>query len=347
MTDSLLTSQLTLPDDFSARPAQRSDNDALVDLYNEISMRIRNIKETEPDHFHKVFAEPDFEIETSTCIVENSSGEIVGYAAVWDNNNLPILTYCSLVIHPDYENIGIGDYLLDWIDSLAPRVVEKCPANARVVLRIGTEDLHKHKIALVERNGYQVVRHWWEMFIERPDDIPEPQFPEGITITTFNPDDEAQFHALIRAEQDGFRDHWGFVEHEWDDMVKWWSHWIETITDFDPSIWFLAVDDASDEIAGIALNAPTHRNNPNYGYLDSLTVRRPWRRRGLALALLHHSFKELWARGKSRVSLDVDASSLTGATRLYEKAGMQIYRKGMSYEKVLREGEDLSTTEVE
>ena len=79
------------------------------------------------------------------------------------------------------------------------------------------------------------------------------------------------------------------------------------------------------------------------GWVSTLGVRRPWRRKGLGLALLQHSFGEFHRRGKCRVGLGVDADSLTGATRLYEKAGMEVHRQYASYEKELRAGVDLST----
>jgi ribosomal protein S18 acetylase RimI-like enzyme len=76
-------------------------------------------------------------------------------------------------------------------------------------------------------------------------------------------------------------------------------------------------------------------------------VRRPWRRQGLGLALLHHAFNEFYKRGKRKVGLGVDASSLTGATRLYERAGMHIHSQFDLYEKELRPGKELATTELE
>lgn len=74
-----------------------------------------------------------------------------------------------------------------------------------------------------------------------------------------------------------------------------------------------------------------------------LGVRRPWRKRGIALALLRHSFSELRRRGKTSVKLGVDSHSLTGATRVYERAGMSVSMEIRSYEKELRPGVDLST----
>jgi ribosomal protein S18 acetylase RimI-like enzyme len=66
-------------------------------------------------------------------------------------------------------------------------------------------------------------------------------------------------------------------------------------------------------------------------------VRRPWRQRGLGLALLLHSFNNFYQRGDRAVGLGVDAQSLTGATRLYEKAGMRVTRQHDLYEKIIRD----------
>ena len=80
------------------------------------------------------------------------------------------------------------------------------------------------------------------------------------------------------------------------------------------------------------------------GYVNVLGVRRPWRKKGLGLALLQHSFGEFYQRGCKRAGLGVDADSLTGATRLYERGGMHVDRQFCLYKKVLREGEDITKT---
>jgi hypothetical protein len=59
--------------------------------------------------------------------------------------------------------------------------------------------------------------------------------------------------------------------------------------------------------------------------------------------MLHHTFGQFYQRGTRKVGLDVDAQSLTGATRLYEKAGMHVARREALYEKELRPGVELST----
>jgi ribosomal protein S18 acetylase RimI-like enzyme len=55
----------------------------------------------------------------------------------------------------------------------------------------------------------------------------------------------------------------------------------------------------------------------------------------------------LKARGSRRAGLDVDASNLTGALRLYERAGMHVDRQFDSYQIELRAGKDLVVRSIE
>jgi ribosomal protein S18 acetylase RimI-like enzyme len=102
---------------------------------------------------------------------------------------------------------------------------------------------------------------------------------------------------------------------------------------FDPELWFLAEDGA--DLAGVSLCGWHNSGDRSFGWVHVLGVRRPWRRRGLALALLRHSFAESARRGATRVGLGVDAASPTGAVGLYERAGMRVQRRTEVWEKQL------------
>jgi ribosomal protein S18 acetylase RimI-like enzyme len=77
------------------------------------------------------------------------------------------------------------------------------------------------------------------------------------------------------------------------------------------------------------------------GWVGTLGVRCPWRKKGLGLALLQHSFDEFYKRGRSTIGLGVDASNPTGATRLYQRAGMYIASEFLTFEKELRPGKEV------
>jgi mycothiol synthase len=105
-------------------------------------------------------------------------------------------------------------------------------------------------------------------------------------------------------------------------------------------LFFIAMD--GDEIAGTNLCRTHFPSDEDQGLVGSISVRRPWRNRGLGLALLRHAFNEFYRRGKRKVGLGVDAQNLTGALRLYETAGMHIEQAFDYYEKELRPGTEIS-----
>jgi ribosomal protein S18 acetylase RimI-like enzyme len=134
--------------------------------------------------------------------------------------------------------------------------------------------------------------------------------------------------AVHRADEEAFEDHWGSAPISFE---AWRQIVVEP--DWDPSLWFVAWD--GDQIAGFSLCHAQSQGDPDLGWVEVLAVRRPWRRRGLALALLLHSFAELRARGRPKVGLGVDADNLTGAVRLYERAGMSPTQQSDVYEVVI------------
>jgi ribosomal protein S18 acetylase RimI-like enzyme len=146
--------------------------------------------------------------------------------------------------------------------------------------------------------------------------------------------------ALVHAHRNSFCDHWGHVAVPFEQELKEWEYWIRNDPDFDETLTFLAV--AGEQIAGYASCDPKHSEDPAMGYVGVLGVTRPWRRRGIALALLRHTFREFKKRGQRRVCLGVDAASLTGAVDLYKAAGMTVSIQTNALEKELRAGEDLS-----
>jgi ribosomal protein S18 acetylase RimI-like enzyme len=183
------------------------------------------------------------------------------------------------------------------------------------------------------------------MVIELNGSPTEPVWPAGIKVRSLKIGLDER--AVVSAVRESFQDHWGYIERPYEEEFNRWQHRMDNDPDFDPVLWFLAMD--GDEIAGISLCWPKVSDDPDMGWVQTLGVRRPWRKQGLGLALLQHSFGELYRRGKRKVGLGVDAQNLTGALRLYEKAGMRSdpAHQFSVYEKELRPGEDLATNQLE
>ena len=156
--------------------------------------------------------------------------------------------------------------------------------------------------------------------------LPEPAWPDGITVRTADPENlERDARLLHAAETESFSDHYGYTPSAVRGVVALPHPVLRAGAG--------AVDPGDGWRGGRGHGALLPRSapgQPDLGWVSTLGVRRPWRRRGLALAILHASFRLLAARGKARVGLGVDSQSLTGATRLYEKAGMRVVRESTS-----------------
>jgi mycothiol synthase len=177
--------------------------------------------------------------------------------------------------------------------------------------------------ALFVQRGFAYVRRFYEMAIELDAPPSVPALPDGFTLEDFRSEDARLFYEALDA---AFQDHW---EHHSVGFDRWWEE-KQAAPDFDPTLWFVVRDGA--EIAGTIRNEPERNGG---GYVAALGVPRPWRGKGLARALLLRTFAEFYARGVTRVTLGVDAESPTGATRLYESAGMAMESTAVAYEKAL------------
>jgi mycothiol synthase len=327
-----------LPRGCKSRPARMEDAENAVALFNACSKDLIGETPHDVDEQRVEWRTPKFDLETDTRLVSAPDGSIIGYAEVWDAEEPHVSIYSWARVHPNYRGLGIGASLLRWQESRARETVPSAPAGARVALHhsVWQQDEPAHE--LLEARGFKLVRHFWRMVIEMDGPPLEPTWPEGITVRTFDP--AVDLEAAVCSVRDAFKDHWGHVDTPFEQELEFWRHWISEEKDFDPSIWYLAMD--GDEIVGTSLCWPKRHEDPQMGWINVLGVRRPWRRRGVGLALLHHSFGEFHRRGKRRVGLGVDAASLTGATRVYERAGMKPVRQSDAYEKELRPGKDLS-----
>ncbi len=334
------TKQPRLKEGFTMRPATMADLETAVELFNICSRVQIGADESTVDDVRTEWHTPKFSLEDSIRLVHAPNGQLVGYIEVWDLADPPVRIWTWGRVHPDYEGQGIGTVLMEWAEQRARQAIVRAPDDVQVILQSGTLHTYDPPKGLFTKFGMEPQRHFWQMVIdmEKNPDIPEPKWPQNITLHTF--EDKPELRAIYRAMDDAFQDHWGHVSRPEEEGLERWTHWIENDKEFDPSLWFLAMD--GDEIAAISLCRFKRTDDPKMGYVNVLGVRRPWRRQGLGLALLHHSFTALQKRGQLRVGLGVDASSLTGATRLYEKAGMHVDRQYDDYMKVLRSGKDIT-----
>jgi len=262
-----------------------------------------------------------FEMPDIVMLVAVRDGAIAGYADLSDHALEHRRFWIDLRVPPSADADATAAALLEAMEARAADAAES-GASVRVSVA-GPDELGR---GYVEKAGYELFRHSFQMRIEFDGDLPEPEWPHGISVRTFVPgtDDER----VYAAHQEAFAD--GFEHASW--PYENWRGWAFTET-FDPSLWFVAEE--GDEIAGISLCRSQAGPEGDLGWVNVLGVRRPWRRRGLGRALLVNAFAEFRARGKRGVGLGVDGLNPTGAVQLYEEAGMHVARRFDQYAKPL------------
>ena len=330
-----------LPEGFTARGATLNDVEPALVLFNRWSRSVIGRDEViDAQAISNEWMSPNFDPAEDIRLIFAPNGQMVGYIEVWTTVKPSVHPWMWGRVDPDYEDLGLGTWIMHWAEQRALRALPGLPGELRFAPRVGTyrEALKPKK--LFEDQGYRHIRSSYQMLIEMDAPVPDPVWSEGITLRTFN--SEADAEAVYRAEEDSFQDHFGYVRQPFEEGFKRFKHFVLGAKDFDPTLLFIAEDGSSGEIAGINICRPHSYDDPEMGWVGTLGVRRPWRKRGIGLALLRHSFNEFYRRGRRKVGLGVDAQNLTGALRLYESAGMHVHQAFDQYEKELRPGTEIS-----
>jgi ribosomal protein S18 acetylase RimI-like enzyme len=298
------------PEGFTLRALRRQDADAVAEFLADDERFFGREPHIGPGDVRSWWIRTN--LEHDSWLLEEDRRSVAGG---W-LDRLADYAFAAGCVRPGAKGRGLGTWLVDHSESHARTL------GFRLLRQITlAEDAWAR--ALLERRGYREARRHYEMAIELDSDPPAPQLPVGLVIDTFRLEEAEAFHD---ASGESFAEEWGFSPMPFE---KWWAMRTSDPA-FDPSLWFVVRD--GEEIAAIArCEAGRHGG----GFVGMLGVREPWRRRGLGLALLYHAFREFRARGYRRVSLGVDATNPTGATRLYEKAGMHVITEEVTFEKEL------------
>jgi mycothiol synthase len=321
----MLPATMELPAGYTTRAPTREDAQVVAALISECQITDTGATDMSVEELLDDWHTLDLAEEAVVVIAQNDT--IAAYADVFNRSFVIISVYGY--VHPDYREVGLGSFLVSWGERWTRDHMPQAQANARVVVQHYINSANEAGRRLLENSGYIPLRGIYVMETTLDEPPPPPHWPPDISVRTFVPgrDERAAYEAV----EDAFRDLWGRPRNPFERFVK-----MTQTENFDPSLWFLAT--AGDEIAGLTLC----KTLAGEGWVEVVGVRRPWRNRGLGLALLRHAFAEYHRRGTHRVSLSVDAESITGAPRLYGRAGMRVRESYIIHLKELRPGVDLS-----
>ena len=253
-----------------------------------------------------VWSRPDFDLGADAWVVTDEAGTIVAYGQA--RLDEPDLVGSWGVVHPEQRGRGIGTALFDRIEARAAELLAGVDS-PRFRHALNARDAAA--AAMAGARGLRPYRHSWHMQIDLDGPIEPTTGPPGITISGIEPpEDLLAVHAILES---------AFAEDPADHPEPFdrWLHELVTSPSYDPSLWLLARD--RDVPVGV-LTASARDG----GWVDNLAVLSSHRGRGLGHALLGRSFATFAERGMRRVTLNVDAQNVTGATAVYERAGMRV-----------------------
>lgn len=300
----------SLPDGFIVREAAADDVGPAAHVFRAEEEDLRGRSDwgmEETAHVWRL-ANPE-----ATWMVETVEGETAAVVLAIDRADI---REAWVTVHPDFTGRGLGT-------SLVGKTEEQARVAGMKKLKLGAFSENEGALTLFERHGFREARHYYGMRIDFESPPIAPVWPSGLDVSTFRPEDARPFYEALG---ESFEDEWGYHQPPFE---EWKRERLEA-PETDTSLWFIVRE--GEEIAAVARCDPKREGG---GWVGALGVRKPWRKRGLGLALLQHTFVEFHRRGESHVGLGVDTQNATGATRLYERAGMRVINEDVVYEKDL------------
>ncbi len=290
----------------------------------------QSVEDVARTYRHLVNSDPDRDM-----VFVEMNGEVVGYSRVWWQKEAAGTYLYMHFAHllPQWRDADIRRAMLRHNERRLCEIAADHPPEAPHLFQASAAETEYHWTSLLTSEGYKGVRYGFEMVRPDLEQIPDLPLPEGLEVRPVQPD---QWLIIREAAREAFRDHWGYSEDDW--SLEHFREWQEAPT-FMPHLWQVAWD--GDQVAGVVHNIIDEAENEEYGrkrgYTEGICVRRPWRRQGLAKALIARSFQVLRGQGMAEAALGVDADNPNGALQLYKSMGFQIVKRHTTCRKPLKE----------
>ena len=283
------------------------------------------------DDMARVYAHLDNCDPATDVIIAEVDGEMVGYgrALWWQEHEGPYLYLPFCFLHPDQRSRGIGTTMLVHNEARLREIAAAHPADAEQYFEVSHAESEAGAAALYASAGYAPYVYSADMVRPDLESLPEAPLPEGLVV---RPPRDDEMRVVWEADVEAFRDHLGSApatDNQYREFLEFpWN---------DPSLWRVAWD--GEQVAGQVRSYINENENREFGrkrgYVEFISVRRPYRRRGLARSLIVQSLQAVKDRGMTEAALDVLTENLHGAFRLYGSVGFRMVRTWTSLRKSL------------
>ena len=255
-------------------------------------------------------------------------GELVGYVQSSRQVRDGVAVYTTVgTVHPGYRRRGLGRTLLRRSEARLRDIATRHAEDSERAYGSWTGDREAGARELLTSEGYRPVRYGFAMIRGDLERLPDARLPGGLEMRPVEPD---HLRPIFDATNEAFRDHWGHRESTDEDFEG-----LVAMPNLDPTLWRVAWD--GDEVAGSVQTFVWHHENEKLGvrrgWFETISVRRPWRRQGLARALIVEAMKALREADLAEAMLGVDAENPSGALHLYEDLGFTVKDSGTTYRK--------------
>jgi mycothiol synthase len=330
LTSTLELSALPAISEFEFRALRRDDVPALYELLLAVEQADdRDLVQTLED-LQREFDDPWSNVEVDSLAAFAADGQLAGFARTFQNPQPEDEVRCYLMVeaHPAQRVNGLEDTLLDWAEERGRQRLSLTATSGSRVLRSGIPDTLMKRQAQFAQRGFSVVRYFYRMQRDLSESIAAVQLPADLALRAYTPD---LSEAVLGAFNEAFRDHWSF------DLVtpEDWQQFFLDRSSFRPDLTYVVMDGA--EVAGFSFNCisveENARRHSSEGWVEVLGVRRPWRKRGVATALLCASMHAFKAEGLQHAMLGVDTENPSGALRVYEGVGFKPVKRYVQFEK--------------
>lgn len=267
-------------------------------------------------------------------IIAEVDDVIVGYSRVeWWQESAGERLYSHIgFLRPEWRRKRIGAAMLKWSQDRLRQIASEHPEDGLRRFQGFASDTAVGLEAMLRNDGYQAIRHFNLMVRPSLGDIPDFPLPPGLEVRPVKPE---HYRAIWDADVEAFLDHWGYAPPTEDDYQRWLNDKVI----FTPELWKVAWDVEKNEVAGQVRGYINHEENKAFirlrGWCEFISTRRPWRKRGVAHALIALTLREFKARGMAESALGVDTENLSGALRVYEDCGFRAVKRNSVYRKPL------------
>lgn len=267
---------------------------------------------------------PDFD-PLDDMVMAELDGQLVGYVRTshWTDESGCLIQAQVGFVHPAFRRRGIGSKLLHWVET-RQRDFARDRGGVSVHHVFVTEG-EVGRAAMLSLAGYVPARYF--MLMERPtlDDIPDAPLPDGFEL---RPVATADLRPIFEAHVEALQGQWGVAPPAPGDFHRWTA-----LPTFQPHLWQVAWHIQSGRVAGQVkpfINEEQNMTqNRRRGATEFISVGAPWRRRGLARALIARALRAQRDAGMNESVLGVDADNAHDAPRLYESCGFRVVQRNM------------------